>query len=710
MTVPRAVVAGLMVLAVTTPRLAAAANHFVSNDGTWKMKDKSGQEMEGTCHTTIQEATLAIVNARANNDVIWVKNDVVCASGTNSTTYLARVSDCNVIMTIRGEDDDPTNGPIIDGKDTIRCVNFNKGSTLVGFSIQNGFAAGGRGGGVYLGNAGAVVSNCVVRDCLAEGAGGGIYSYGKCAKVYNCDILNNRTSGSNEQGGNGGGTFQAALFDCRIIGNVSGRASGTVSGAGGGGCADGSATRCLIAGNTAANTVRGASAGGGAYGTTLVGCLITNNYAYSNGGGVVNGSMVDCTNMFNVSCARGGGCFGTTLASNTVIACNSAAVFGGGVGLQKVGTARFVKCVITNNTCTTKDKDALAGCGIWSNDEGKGDEFERCLIAHNSGSGSAGGATGGTFRKCVIAYNTATGSGGVEGSWCYDCWIIGNAATNVTSASGHGGGASSSRLVRCLIANNSATGHGGGATGGVVSNCTVTGNISGTRTGMFGGALNDAKVYGSFITNNYNRAQSGGGCRECTTYNCVIAGNVNAESTASSTGRGGGGVCGGTHYNALIAGNISGSQGSGAAHATLYNCTVVGNIGTNSASDSVIGGYTTTQSCLVNTIIWGNKNAAGGRAGLVSVAAASNCCVEVTSVPAAWVACTNVNPRFENAAAGDYTPRARACRDVALEFDWMKDAFDIRSKDLAGRDRIIGKDPDMGAFEARIKGLVMIVR
>ena len=177
----------------------------------------------------------------------------------------------------------------------------------------------------------------------------------------------------------------------------------------------------------------------------------------------------------------------------------------------------------------------------------------------------------------------------------------------------------------------------------------------------------------------------------------MIAGNVNAESTASSTGRGGGGVCGGTHYNALIAGNISGSQVSGAAHATLYNCTVVGNIGTNSASDSVIGGYTTTQSCLVNTIIWGNVCDVGSLYDNVYFPpvtdgnhynAPNQFCKNNYTYPVITGGTANIgsadDPGFVNAAKGDYRLRQNSPCVNAGMFDasWMTGATDLA--DLRG--------------------------
>ena len=705
MLVSRAVASVLTVCAIATPCLTMAANHFVSDDGTWKMKDKSGQEMEGRCHTTIQAAASAAVN----EDVIWVKNDVVCNSGGGTN---GRVTNNAKTLVFRGEDDDPSNGPVIDGMYEMRCVYLNKDSQFIGFTVRNGYVSAGVAGGIYIGSVSTVVSNCIVHGCLAEGHGGGVYSNPAGGKVCNCDIFQNETSGSNEKGCNGGGAYAAALYDSRIVSNRCFKATGTLSGTGGGGLALGSATRCLIAGNTAGKSGFG-STGGGTYNVQLFGCLITNNYSYSNAGGVNGGSLIDSTNMFNYATGRGGGCFETLVASNSLVACNTAAGSGGGggVGFQnaQLATALWYNCIISNNTAAT-----ATGGGVTTTKSG--DTFEHCLITCNTAPASndgGGGVYSGTFLDCCIVSNAALKGGGVAAARCYDCLISNNVVTSSkkhTDAHGHGGGASGSSLYGCRIVGNRADYNGGGATGGVVSNCTVICNDSALKGSMSGGALNSAKVYDTLIANNVSHGESGGGCKDCDTWNCVIVSNVNEAVTVSSAGRGGGGVLGGTHYNALIAGNISGSQGSGASIATLCNCTVVGNVGMTSGGDTVIGGYSTTPSYLVNTIIWGNKNASGSPAGLVCVDAVSNCCVEVASVPATWVACTNVNPRFENAAAGDYTPRARACRDVALEFDWMKDASDIRSKDLAGRDRVIGKGPDMGAFEARIKGLLMMVQ
>jgi len=66
---------------------------------------------------------------------------------------------------------------IIDGEGRRRCIitrnGEGEGSIFCGFTLQNGFAT--YGGGWYCYGSSPIVSDLVVRDCVAETAGGGIY-------------------------------------------------------------------------------------------------------------------------------------------------------------------------------------------------------------------------------------------------------------------------------------------------------------------------------------------------------------------------------------------------------------------------------------------------------------------------------------------------------------------------------------------------------
>ena len=75
---------------------------------------------------------------------------------------------------------------------------------------------------------------------------------------------------------------------------------------------------------------------------------------------------------------------------------------------------------------------------------------------------------------------------------------------------------------------------------------------------------------------------------------------------------------------------------------------------------------------------------------------------------------TDQAPGFANAAAGDYRLAAGSpCTEGGLNFAWMQDTGDARSRDLDGNPRILprGGRVDIGAFERNIpQGTILTVR
>ena len=667
---------------------ASAADWYVSADGQYGTAEGADEEHR---KTSLQDA----LNAADKDDVIWVKNEFVCDSGYMDGSFPGRISDRKIRLTIRGEDDDPENGPEIVGEEGVRCVCLGAASALIGFKLHGGspHTSGGaqgtahKGGGVYSVSSG-VISNCVVWGCSAMTDAGALGGGGHGGSWYGC-VISNCTASVHA-----GGLANAVAVNCLICSNTQYKISGTVSGAGGAGCSGLTASNCVICCNWASGGAKGSTGGGGAMDGTYVDCIISNNLATSNAGGVSGGTLIGCTICENVSGARGGGCFGVTKVSGCRITGNRSATFGGGVGLQNITIAVYTNCLIACNT------SGDMGGGIWCNSIGS--KFIDCVISNNVSSTEAGGANNVVLIGCTVMDNSAEKSGGgVSGGECTDCDITDN--TSKTSGGGYYGGGC---LTDCRILRNSAMTDGGGACGSslamTLTNCTVACNISGLKTGMFGGAVATGTAVGCVITNNDCYGQSGGGCNSVNTYNCIIADNRLLELTGSSVGRGGGGVRNGSHWNTFIARNVSYSLGSGAREAKLYNCTVVGNVASNKDISTAV------DACmLVNTIVWGNVNFKGEPAG-ISVSAATNSCVEVKTLSDKYVDCINTDPQLD----ADLRPHTRACKHAGLVFGWMTDEEDVRSKDLAGNPRIApGKEkPDMGCYETPFTGLMMIVR
>ena len=181
------------------------------------------------------------------------------------------------------------------------------------------------GGGVYAyGNAGAVVSNCVISGCVGWLNGGGAMG----ATFYNCRLEGNTVPSGLSLTGDGGGAFRATLYDCVVRNNYAEDEGGglyqsyatrcVIDGnecPQGGGMYGGSATACTISGNTGVYA-------GGAYFSQLRDCLIVGNTADYAGGGARSGYLYGCTVVSNSS-YQGGGVWGG-LQQNCIMLYNTA--------------------------------------------------------------------------------------------------------------------------------------------------------------------------------------------------------------------------------------------------------------------------------------------------------------------------------------------------------------------------------------------------
>jgi hypothetical protein len=157
---------------------------------------------------------------------------------------------------------------------------------------------------------------------------------------------------------------------------------------------------------------------------------------------------------------------------------------------------------------------------------------------------------------------------------------------------------------------------------------------------------------------------------------CIIANNI-AEAE-------GGGVSGGLVNNTLLKGN-SAFYGGGAsftyAPGFMNNCTVVGN-SSFGAGGGVKGGV------VLNSIVYNNFGS--GNPNFDSSIFAYSC---TTPDPAGDHCITN-NPKFENAAAGNYRLNFTSpCLEVGNNFE------SAVPTDLDGNARILANVVDMGAYE-----------
>jgi len=158
----------------------------------------------GTSWATAKQTIQAGVDRVGTGGTVWVTNGVYDAGGIPPN----RLSNTNAI-TVQS-----VNGPgvtVIDGKGSVRGVFMQNGGSLSGFTVRNGYAD--RGGGIRL-YAGCVVSDCIIRDNIANDDGGGAYSDGM---LNNCLFLSNQTPFA------GGGVYlkgNGTLNNCTIVENL----------------------------------------------------------------------------------------------------------------------------------------------------------------------------------------------------------------------------------------------------------------------------------------------------------------------------------------------------------------------------------------------------------------------------------------------------------------------------------------------------------
>ena len=307
-----------------------------------------------------------------------------------------------------------------------------------------------------------------------------------------------------------------------------------------------------------------------------------------------------------------------------------------------------------------------------------------------NGSGTAGGGVfldrGGTVKNCLITNNTSSGnSGGV-------CLYLGGLVTN------------------CVIEKNSG-GSGGGVmcSGGTVSHCTIADNtMSASHSGAGGVTLVAGAVRNCLIRGNlngyFNWGEGGVYCSGGIVENCTIVSNRMTSNLGEASGAYVGGtgilrnclVYGHSHYNATVI----------CDGATVQNCTVSGN---SASAANYTGGIQCSGNAVIdNTISYFNTSLTAGSENwrvASGTPAFTNCCT--TPTPAAYGPGHQTNdPRFANAATNDYRLMGGSpCLDGGVRRSWMTGAAD-----LAGNPRVLGGNPDIGAYEAPSRGTVFFLR
>lgn len=320
--------------------------------------------------TTIQDALDTAVSLGLSNSIVLVTNGIYDTGGAITTEY----SCSNRVFITKNITVRSVNGPeftVIEGSpstsgecgsNAVRCVFMDSG-VLSGFTIRNGYTHktgdnlyDSSGGGIFVDNVNSSITNCVIKDNVANTLGGGVYN----GNLYNCILSGNKA------GVSGGGAYKSIL------------------------------SASIVNGNEAALN------GGGIYNSSITNSAIFNNSAnQGSGGGVFGGSVIDSSINTNMAGANGGGIFMAT-ADNTEINGNSASTGGGAY-----------QCTIIDSILEYNDADSGAGAYDSQLSESHiryniGGGVESCsvsdsVISYNSGYVSA--ANDSTLTNCIVRYN-----------------------------------------------------------------------------------------------------------------------------------------------------------------------------------------------------------------------------------------------------------------------------------------------------------------
>lgn len=437
--------------------------------------------------------------------------------------------------------------------------------------------------------------------------------------------------------------------------------------------------------------------------------------------------------------------------SNCTFVANSTPDQGAAVYLQSTNSV-FHTCVFTNNVAS-KQGGAVFVAWFSNTDHEGGSRFENCRFLGNKsttsygGAAASDGAAGGrvnVFKDCVFNGNTAKTWGGafyLGSRICLDgCSFTGNWVDRDNN-SGAGGALSvygmTNWVVNCAFTNNYANNIGGAIDLPVfnnlkpmqryliVSNCIFEANgtcLDATHAGWCGGAISDVRTPGGGLLVSHSRFAHNG-----TRYdgNAIRPYDKIPDGVVY------------TIRNCLFEENFAGDSGNTAvvvafSNVTVEACTFVRNV----RSANIPAVHIHEGARVINCVGWGNgqTNATGEvstkndfkfqTAGAKT--AITNCCFAAVSAAAGVTGitaealvsdcgciCTD-DPQFADAAAGDWRPAAGSpLVNRAVWQDWMGVKVNDRRgmKDLAGKPRVSGSGPDIGAYELYFpSGLMLLLR
>ena len=366
-------------------------------------------------HSTIQEA----INISWNGGTVRVADGTYTGQGNRDIDLLGRAITVrsengpeNCIIDCNGTQDEPYRGFYIHSAE-------DSNSVIDGFTITNGYAPNGYGGGIYCRDSSPTVTNCMFSGNSADFGGGAMRSYNSSPTITNCTFSANSADF-------GGGMYNSAdsspiLTNCTFSANT---ASGTYGD--GGGMANQEAATTLINCTFSDNT---ASSGGGGMTnqlcpTTLMltNCIFSGNSVVAAHGGAMHNyesspTLTNCIFSGNSTGRYGGGMYNYRYSSPTLNNCtfsDNSADYGGGMDNLSYNSP-------TLNNCTFSNNFAQYG-GAISNRHGGRQTLTNCTFNGNSADYSGGGINNErsrpTMTNCTFAANSApNGSAVACDSW-----------------------------------------------------------------------------------------------------------------------------------------------------------------------------------------------------------------------------------------------------------------------------------------------------
>jgi hypothetical protein len=473
---------------------------------------------------------------------------------------------------------------IVDGGGLNRVFDVNPAAqnttpftvTFAGLTIQDGVAAPGdgdvgSGGGIRAQGAASIVLNGVAlinNTATADGGGIALESIGNVGigtlTITGSFIANNHAGdagGGVESDGNGMVTINSSTIQDNTCIN---QGAGVWLDAG---TANLLMNGDVVKGNVAITMLGGGIGNAGSGSVTLVGCAIENNVSGGTGGG-----FADAANTGNLT------------VDNCLFLDNTAV--GNGGGIQEGGPQTTI-----TNSVFDGNVSAGNGGGVFGNGGGlilKNNVFRRNVAVNGGGVEADSNAFQGT--NCTFDTNHAQGSNGDNGNTAGP-----GGSGGAVEFQSNGTNTPNDLLANSLfignVANNGPNGNGGAiadlAGNLEVSNCQLTGNVSGNSGGAIFASGNSLFVFGSTLNNN--RAPGSGGA-------------ISLSTTAAST----------VELSTLV-GNSAGVNGGGifdsagalSVLADTINANSTGNIG---GGISIFNGGSLT---IGDTIVFGNTTGFG---------------------------------------------------------------------------------------------------